>query len=575
MSVRASSTFITRSPLALRLALGFAAISASGSVILGLTLRSLADSVVELDAKNLHLAVTDDMARSARDTLEESRHSLLAVAAALDDKEIQPAEQLRTVQALVKTSEALLSVAVYDENGKLLEVVGDTSDTAKRPYDAVMQQQALTETRPCGVEKMCIEHRITWRSGTLIGRTNVAKLSGLTRELSRRRFASDADRIVLLTEKGEVIAGNSLIEPLSEDSALFRQDAAVTRLQEDEEGTPVLRTYAALPDLRWVIAIDQPLRVAMAVQAQTHRRIALTVLLTILASLVAGFVVARSQTQSVRKLAMAAERVAAGDYSVRLETGGGDEVAELSRKFNNMVKELGKVAKLHDSLRHSETMAAMGQLVSGVAHEVRNPLFGISAGLDALELEVGEGSPYLDYLVAIRASVERLNQLMRDLLDYGRPHDEQLVTADLRDVVTEAVRACAPLAAKCEVTIQVEFDEEPMMMQMRRHRLTQVYQNLIQNAVQFSPKKGIVRVVGHMEADRYETFVLDSGVGLKPDDMEKLFVPFFTKRQGGTGLGLSIVKRIVEDHGGVITLGNQAGGAGAVASVSLPGFRGV
>jgi PAS domain S-box-containing protein len=233
-----------------------------------------------------------------------------------------------------------------------------------------------------------------------------------------------------------------------------------------------------------------------------------------------------------------------------------------------IMADVTRVTRLQDSLRRSEAMSAMGELVAGVAHEVRNPLFGLSATLDAME-QVASNDPKQPYLRLMRGELDRISELMRDLLEYGRPPAVSLVPGALAPVVAQSVRACQPLAEKASVEIVDEVTAEAGMVLMDAARLAQVFQNLIENAIQHSPKGQRVRVVARRGESDVEVSVLDSGHGFREDDLPHIFDPFFSRRRGGTGLGLSIVQKIVEQHGGRIEAGNRPEG-GARVSVRLP-----
>ncbi len=235
-------------------------------------------------------------------------------------------------------------------------------------------------------------------------------------------------------------------------------------------------------------------------------------------------------------------------------------------------QDVTQTVELKEQLRQSETMAAIGSIVAGVAHEVRNPLFSISATLDAFESRFGRTEGYGRYLAVLRGEIGRLTTLMKDLLEFGRPSEPELAECDLREVTRHAIHACEPLLQRKGVqVVSREPQGGPLQVLVDRVRMTQVLQNLIENAVHYSPPGGRVEVALSRRADDgewVECTVRDSGPGFAPADLEQLFEPFFTRRRGGTGLGLSIVKRIVYDHGGNVSARNHPEG-GAVVVVRL------
>jgi signal transduction histidine kinase len=239
-------------------------------------------------------------------------------------------------------------------------------------------------------------------------------------------------------------------------------------------------------------------------------------------------------------------------------------------------QDVTETARLKEQLRQSETMAEIGSIVAGVAHEVRNPLFSISATLDAFESRFGRTEGFERYLSVLRGEIARLTTLMRDLLDFGRPSRLDFAECRMEEVVDAAVSACAPLARRKSVEIAWPRVTGAYPVRADRARVTQVLQNLIENAVHFSPQGGRVEVSLGPSGDGQDSFfecaVRDSGPGFDPADLPRLFEPFFTRRRGGTGLGLSIVRRIVYDHGGDVAAENHPSG-GAVVKIRLRGVR--
>ena len=239
------------------------------------------------------------------------------------------------------------------------------------------------------------------------------------------------------------------------------------------------------------------------------------------------------------------------------------------RHYVSTGRDITERRELERDLRRSETMAAMGRLVAGVAHEVRNPLFAISSLLDSFELELGDHEGFQAYGLRLRRQVDRVTDLMRELLEYGRPSPAQLARGPLGAVIEEAREARAAAATLAGVRVLLEL--EPNLPEVERDpaRLRQVFENLLQNAIDHASPSGVVRLEATRRAGSVACRVRDDGPGFSPEDLAHAFEPFYTRRRGGTGLGLAIVQRIVEEHGGRIEARNHPGG-GAVVEVSLP-----
>src|SRR6185369_6751934 len=234
--------------------------------------------------------------------------------------------------------------------------------------------------------------------------------------------------------------------------------------------------------------------------------------------------------------------------------------------------EITRIVALQESLRRSETMTAMGKLVGGVAHEVRNPLFGISATLDAYTEEMNTDE-LREMAATLRDQVGRLSRLMKELLEFGKPVAVTLHPGALDLLIDEVIASRRAPAAEGEVELWNYIDPGVPLIPMDRERMRQVFENVVDNALQHAPRGTAVTISGDMllHAGRHcvEIRVEDEGKGFLPSETRHVFEPFFTRRERGTGLGLSIVQKIVEEHEGTVTASNRAQG-GARITIRLP-----
>ncbi len=242
-----------------------------------------------------------------------------------------------------------------------------------------------------------------------------------------------------------------------------------------------------------------------------------------------------------------------------------------------VAREITKLVELQAALRRSEVMSAMGSLVAGVAHGVRNPLFGISATVDAFEARFPDREEYQQYTRVLRRELDRLSQLMQELLEYGRPQSREVSEGSIGDVIDQTIQLCAAQTERMKVNVANDVEKGFAPGMMDGTRLLLAFQNVLENAIEHSPQGGIIRVAakeirenGHRWA---HCTIQDSGPGFRKDDLPRVFEPFFTRRRNGTGLGLSIAQRIIEDHRGWISADNRPEG-GAVISVTCPLYSG-
>jgi PAS domain S-box-containing protein len=250
-----------------------------------------------------------------------------------------------------------------------------------------------------------------------------------------------------------------------------------------------------------------------------------------------------------------------------------NEFGSVGERAILIAQDITKRTELEASLRQSEMMSLLGSLVAGVAHEVRNPLFGISSILDAFETRFSDRTEYLRYTNVLRDEVGRLTVLMEELLEYGKPSRGDLYLVSLDEMIARSIRACLPAAEVAQVVLVNDVHEPLPRIMIDRRRLSKVFVNLIENAIQHSPPEGVVtieaRKISEGKQDWIYCAVKDLGPGILAQDIPKIFEPFFSKRRGGTGLGLAIAQKIMEEHGGKLVAGNNREG-GACMAVKFP-----
>ena len=216
-------------------------------------------------------------------------------------------------------------------------------------------------------------------------------------------------------------------------------------------------------------------------------------------------------------------------------------------------RDLREIKKLQKELRKKEHSESMGKVISGVAHEIRNPLFGISSIGQILERELEAPS----HTVLIRAMLKeagRMRRLIDELLLYTRPARLDIRTVDVEGLLAEMLLYAKAKSEKTAYSIHV-----PPLLAIRgdRDKIIQVFLNLLNNAID-AAKTSISISAGRTPDGMVEIEVTDDGAGINQEDTAKVFEPFFTTKKGGTGLGLPICRKIMEDHGGAIRIRSSA-----------------
>lgn len=227
--------------------------------------------------------------------------------------------------------------------------------------------------------------------------------------------------------------------------------------------------------------------------------------------------------------------------------------------------------KAEVSLRRNERLAALGQLTAGLAHELRNPLGTIRASAEMLSKQSTRNRPEVMAEMAdyIRTEADRMSGLIASFLDFARPLQIRPVNADFILVLQQVFREQSHLAQERGVVLKLESDEPSLTFAFDPDLLRLAISNLLQNAIQASSAGQQVTVAVLPSTGSIQTQVRDHGSGITPEHLENIFNPFFTTKPGGVGLGLAIVAKIVDEHGGRVTVRSETGW-GTMFEVVLP-----
>jgi len=274
--------------------------------------------------------------------------------------------------------------------------------------------------------------------------------------------------------------------------------------------------------------------------------------------------------QPLRRIGMAIQKIASGDYRNIPEVETGDEFENLAHSLNVMLDELNKRS---EQLVQSEKMAALGTLTSGVAHEINNPLNNISTSLQILleELEEGDLEYQRELLTEAGGEVERAQDIVRALLEYSRKSAFGVSRERFRDLVDNALKL---IQGEIPSNVNVEVDiPENIHAVVDTRRIQQVLLNLMINGFQAMERDGGTLRLTALEDEEGNGFYLrvqDTGKGIPHDRLNRIFDPFYTtKGASGSGLGLSVSRGIIESHHGSIAVDSQEG-RGTIFTIYLP-----
>ncbi len=247
------------------------------------------------------------------------------------------------------------------------------------------------------------------------------------------------------------------------------------------------------------------------------------------------------------------------------------ELKSFSQQMEEKIqKTTADLRKTEAQLVRSEKLAALGQLAAGIAHEIRNPLTSINILIHSLTENFSSEDSHREDLKVIEEEIDRINEILDRFLRFARPAPPLLEKTEVATIFEETLQLIRPRTEKQGVQVEKEFHALPMIL-MDREQMKQVALNLLLNAVQAMPSGGTLTIRGQNSKDgQWITIsIQDSGVGIPKEDMNKLFDPFFSTREGGIGLGLSIAHRIMDQHQGKIEV-ESAPGKGTLFTLWLP-----
>ncbi len=283
------------------------------------------------------------------------------------------------------------------------------------------------------------------------------------------------------------------------------------------------------------------------------------------------YTVQRPMVELQQKIA----QLGSGDLNVSVSFAHrNDEIGDLGRNFNQMVSQMREsrveIERLHRTqMSRAEHMATLGEMATGLAHEIRNPLAGIAGVIEIIGRDLPTTSPARAVVKDVRQEIARINRIVTDLLQTARPHPPKVRKSDLNTTVEHAVMLGRQqgLAKAVEVTLH----KDPSLPEVEHDsdQIHQVMLNLLLNALQAIDQKGKIAVTVERQQNSAVIEVADNGRGISPELLPNIFRPFFTTKGDGTGLGLSLARRIVEDHQGRIDVTSTVG-KGTTFAVVLP-----
>ena len=326
-------------------------------------------------------------------------------------------------------------------------------------------------------------------------------------------------------------------------------------------------------------SIDLPYK--LEISSSCLFRLKFWILVVAIFSSMCGLAMVYTITNPIKKLLVKAENLTTSHKkSINLPSSDkNDEIRHFYSIFDEVLtlfkshlreKELREAMPLLDRVRKSDQLAALGFLSASLAHEIRNPLGSMQGLVELMDKDFQKGDAKKTYVKIILKSIERLNQLVEELLEFARPGSEVLEFRDINNLLAEAVSSARNEFSAKQIEVIEEYKENLSLVQIDPQKMHQAFLNIIRNAFQFTLEGGQVLIATMSRPEGFITIrFFNSGSYISSEDLDRIFVPFFTTHKEGTGLGLCIAYHTIAAHGGHIQV-ESSHDSGTTFIVKLP-----
>lgn len=292
--------------------------------------------------------------------------------------------------------------------------------------------------------------------------------------------------------------------------------------------------------------------------------------LGLIISLLLMIAIIKNLNNNIKKIKHGLESMSK-DLSYRIESMGGD-IGEVVESINNMAEALQKKEKLEEELARAEKLASLGQMISGVAHEIRNPLSIIRGTVQLMERDFKDDSRLTEYIRIVKDQSDRESKVIQELLDYSRPAKQMLMKMNINVLIRSVLTFTNKYIQEKHVILKKELNEEIPIVYIDCDKIKQVFVNIIINACEAMENGGTL-TIGTREDNGFIICTFeDTGIGMDKAQMKNIFNPYYTTKPNGTGLGLSISNGIIELHGGHIEVISKKG-EGSKFIIKIPCYK--
>lgn len=532
--------------------------------------------------------VTDGNLNVARQVGEQIRRYistnlqiLHALAADLDNAGLSPDQQDRIFKNYVLRFPEFRELTAFDAAGRPIATSRIGAPTASVPGEDAAELDGVRMS-PVFVDNdllpttLVAAHigRAGRDAGWLVGEFSIEELWRLT---DRIRVGT-AGYTMVISPRGDLLAhGNPEERPNVARGASLAADPVVVALRSatpgspkvlerpGRDGEPMLVVGVRVPDLDWMVLVEQPTREAFAVARRHERDLIAAISLALLIMLLAGLVWGRSFIQPIQELIRGTEAIAGGHLDKRVHIKSKSEIGRLGDAFNRMA---GRLGDLQEDVRKQERHAVFGRVAAGLVHDLSHPFKNVQNNC-RLVVKMHDDPEYLElFKRTIEREFAHIKRVFEDLRNIARPMPMERFPIDLNRLAVDVGESMRANAGAAGLAIGLELAPGPLFVEGDLFALSRVCRNLVMNAIEATAPTGRV-TIGTAAADgRAMLRVADTGCGIPAERIETMFEDFNTTKRQGLGLGLAITKKIVDQTGGTIAATSEVG-VGTTFVVSL------
>lgn len=269
------------------------------------------------------------------------------------------------------------------------------------------------------------------------------------------------------------------------------------------------------------------------------------------------------------------EKIQAGDFRCKVPITKDDEIGDLAKSFNIMLKKLeeanNRIEELHEKqMEKAEHLASLGEIAAGLAHDIKNPIAGMKGAIEIIHSKTDDSDTNKEVFKEILIQINRIDQIIQDLLRYARPKELNIQVVPFKECVDHAVKLAQMQVKNKDIQFHVNSTKKNLQTRLDADKIQEVLLNLMLNGVAAIPEKGTITIYFTIQNTKDLLIkVSDDGIGIQKEHLSQIFNPFFTTKTLGTGLGLSICQKAIAAHSGTLEVESERG-KGTTFTILLP-----